>query len=302
MKVALFHNPGAGKAMLKGRKLVRQLEYAGHQVLYVSIKGRDWQRVFGESIERAIIAGGDGTLSRLAPWLAGRNIPFCILPLGTANNCARSLDQMHPVEKMLSRLHSAPVRKLDLGIVTSSDGHRTFVESAGIGLLAMFMSEMRLLEKKKNSRMRLSPQKRLAEALKYLGRLTKGFSGAQCELLLDDEIVAGDFLLLEISNMRFVGPNLGLVPNADPGDGHFDVIWVEADYHQEWREYLKARRRGEEAEAPVKTRRCQRVVFRRVDVPVHVDGKVFLTMATPISVRIQPEVLEVLDFSSEGLK
>jgi diacylglycerol kinase (ATP) len=298
MKVALLHNPGAGKAMLKGRKLVRQLEYAGHQVLYVSIKGKDWQRVFGESIERAIIAGGDGTVSRLAPWLAGRNIPFCILPLGTANNCARSLDQMHPVEKMLSRLHSAPVKKLDLGMVTSSEGHRIFVESTGLGLLAMFMDEMRLLEKKKNSRMRLSPQKRLAQALKYLGRLTKEFSGSRCELLLDDEIVVGNFLMMEISNMRFVGPKLDLVPNADPGDGHFDVIWLDTDRRQAWRDYLKACRRGEEADAPVHTRRCRRAVLRCADVPMHVDGKVFSTMATPISVRIQPEVLEVLDFSS----
>jgi diacylglycerol kinase (ATP) len=297
MKVALFHNPGAGKAMLKGRKLVRQLEYAGHEVLYVSTKGKDWEGVFRESIDRAIIAGGDGTVSRLAPWLAGRNIPFCILPLGTANNCARSLGQLHSFETIISRLLSAPIRKLDLGIVTSSAGHRIFIESVGIGLLAMFMSEMRLLEKKKNSRIRLSPEKRLAEAMRYLSRLAKEFSGADCELLLDDEIVGGDFLLLEIANMGSIGPNLDLVPNADPSDGCFDVIWVERDRRNEWREYLRAQRRGEQAEAPVSARRCRRVVFREVDVPVHVDGKVFLTMATPISIRAQAGALELLDFS-----
>jgi diacylglycerol kinase (ATP) len=297
MKVALFHNPGAGKAMLKGRKLVRQLEYAGHEVLYVSMKTKDWERAFRESMDRAIIAGGDGTVSRLAPWLAGRNIPFCILPLGTANNCARSLGQLHSVETIISRLQSAPIRNLDLGIVTSSAGHRIFIESVGIGLLAMFMSEMRLLEKRKNSRIRLSPEKRLAEAIRYLARLTKESSGADCELLLDDEIVAGDFLLLEIANMGSIGPNLDLAPNADPSDGCFDVIWVERDSRNEWRRYLRAQRRGEQLEAPVTARRCRRVVFRKVDVPVHVDGKVFLTMATPISIRAQTGALEVLDLS-----
>jgi diacylglycerol kinase (ATP) len=297
MKVALFHNPGAGKAALKGRKLVRQLEYAGHEVLYVSMKSREWQRAFREPIERAIIAGGDGTVSRLAPWLAGRNIPFCILPLGTANNCARSLGQMHTAEAVISRLHSAPIKNLDLGIITSSAGHRIFIESVGVGLLAMFMSEMRLLEKRKKSRIRLSPEKRLDEAMKYLAQLTKEFSGADCELLLDDEIATGDFLLLEISNMGFIGPNLDLVPNSDPGDGCFDVIWVELDRRKEWRDYLKARRRAEDVNPPVKARRCRRVVFRNVDVPVHVDGKVFLTMATPISIRIQSGALELVDFS-----
>ena len=297
MKIALFHNPGAGTAMLKGTKLVRQLENAGYEVLYVSIKRKDWERAFREPIERAIIAGGDGTVSRLAPWLAGRHIPFCILPLGTANNCARSLGQMHTVESILPRLHSAPIKSLDLGIVTSTAGHRIFIESVGVGLLAMFMSEMRTLEKKKRSRMRLTPEQRLADAIKYLGLLAKDFAGADCELLLDAEIVRGDFLLFEIANMGFIGPNLDLVPNADPGDGHFDVVWVETSQRDEWRNYLKLRRKGENLVAPVKTRRCQRIVFRNVDVPVYVDGKVFLIMATPISIRAQSNALELLDFS-----
>jgi diacylglycerol kinase (ATP) len=302
MKIALFHNPAAGNAMLKGRKLVRQFEQAGYQVLYVSIKGRDWEGAFREPIDRAIIAGGDGTVSRLAPWLAGRGTPFCILPLGTANNCAKSLDQMHTTETIMSRVRSAPTKKLDLGMVTSSAGHRIFIESVGIGLLALFMSEMRLLEKKKRSRMRLTPPKRLNEALKYLGLVAKEFPGAKCELLLDDDIVAGDFLLLEIANMKFIGPNLELVPNADAGDGCFDVIWIGCDRRKEWRSYLKSRRKGEEAPAPVETRRCKRIVFRYVDVPVHVDGKVFLTMATPITVRAQPGALEVIDFSQQSDK
>jgi diacylglycerol kinase (ATP) len=297
MKIALFHNPTAGSATLKGSKLARQFENAGYELLYVSTKGKEWEAAFREPIDRAVIAGGDGTVSRLAPWLAGRSIPFCILPLGTANNCARSLSQMHSVETIISRLHSAPTKQLDLGIVTSSAGHRIFIESVGIGLLAMFMSEMRLLEKKKRSRMRLTPEKRLSEAVRYLSGLAKEFPGADCELLLDDQIVAGNVLLLEIANMGLIGPNLELVPGADPSDGYFDVVWVESGQRKEWRDYLKSLRKGQKVTAPINARRCKRIVFRYVDVPVHVDGKVFLAMATPISVRPQPAALELLDFS-----
>src|SRR4029077_18305669 len=168
MKIALFHNPAAGSAVLKGSKLVRQFENGGYEVLYVSIKGKEWEGAFREPIDRAVVAGGDGTVSRLAPWLAGRGIPFPILPLGTANNCARSLGQMHTLETIISHLRLARIKKLDLGIVTSSAGHRIFIESVGVGLLAAFMSEMRLLEKKKRSRLRLSPEKRLSEATRYL--------------------------------------------------------------------------------------------------------------------------------------
>jgi hypothetical protein len=91
-------------------------------------KEKDWEGAFREPIDRAIVAGGDGTVSRLAPWLAGRNTAFCILPLGTANNCARGLGQMHSIETIITQLNSAPIRKIDLGAITSSAGHRFFIE------------------------------------------------------------------------------------------------------------------------------------------------------------------------------
>jgi diacylglycerol kinase (ATP) len=297
MNVALFHNPEAGLGQLKVRTLVRQFEEAGYDLLYVSIKEKHWEKAFGEPIDRAVVAGGDGTVSRLAPWFSARGIGFCILPLGTANNCARSLGQLHSLQTIITRLREAPIRKLDLGIVTSSDGHRIFVESVGIGLLAELMSKMRGLEKKKKSRARLTPQERLSESLKYLASLAKDFPDAKCELLLDDEVLTGGLLLLEIANMGLVGPNLELVPNVDPADGAFDVFWVSGDQRKAWKAYLNSRRKGETSPPPVNFRRCRRIVVRAVDSPVHVDGKVFLTMATPVTIRPQPNALDLLDLS-----
>src|ERR1700723_4319492 len=46
----------------------------------------------------------------------------------------------------------AGTKKVDLGVVTTPLGHRVFIESLGIGLLAQFRAEMWMLEKKKNSR------------------------------------------------------------------------------------------------------------------------------------------------------
>lgn len=44
-----------------------------------------------ESTDVIVAAGGDGTVSTAARAVAGRDIPVAILPLGTANNIARSL-------------------------------------------------------------------------------------------------------------------------------------------------------------------------------------------------------------------
>jgi diacylglycerol kinase family enzyme len=64
--------------------------------LYASIKNKHWQKLLSERISRIVIAGGDETVRRVVPLLAKRNIPFSILPSGTASNIATSLHQMHP--------------------------------------------------------------------------------------------------------------------------------------------------------------------------------------------------------------
>ena len=300
MKVALFHNPAAGERALDGTQLIRQFAGAGYDVSYVPTNQKGWEAAFRDSFERAVIAGGDGTVSRLAPWLSARNIPFCILPLGTANNCAKTLGQTHEIETLLANLRSAEIKKVDLGVVTTPLGHRVFIESIGIGLLAQFMGEMRLRERKRNSRDRLTPAERLAEAVKYLRLLAKEYPESPCDLLLDNEPVAGNFLLLEAANMGLIGPNLNLIPNVDPSDGRFEVVWIGTDQRKEWRDYLKHLQDGIELAPPIRSARCRQILFRQTQAPAHIDGKVYLTMSTPAVVRIQPGALDLLVIGEEG--
>jgi diacylglycerol kinase (ATP) len=173
MRIALVHNPKAGNGTFKVSEFVRQIESAGHKVLYVSFKEKDWPKIFGELVDRVIIAGGDGSVSRIAPWFAARRLPFCILALGTANNCARGLRQMQAAERLIASIFSAPTRKIDLGLVTSPGGQRSFIESAGVGFLPRFMDEMRASQKKNGSKFRSVAHRRLADAKKYLWSMAK---------------------------------------------------------------------------------------------------------------------------------
>jgi diacylglycerol kinase (ATP) len=296
MRITLFHNAGAGSASMGRVWLIRQFANAGYEVLYVPTNEKGWEAAFRWPIDRAIIAGGDGTVGRLAPWLAAMSIPFCILPLGTANNCAKTLGQMHTLESVVSRLHLARIKKLDIGMVISPVGYRIFLESVGVGLLAGFMSEMRAKEKSEKSRTRLSPEERLSLALKYLRQQAKEFPEARCELLLDDQRLAGNFLLFEVANMGLIGPNLELVPSVDPADGCFEVAWIAANQRKEWRTYLKLLRNGVHSTPPVNKNRCQKVLLRYVDAPMHIDGEVFRTTETPVAIRSQSDTLYLLDF------
>jgi diacylglycerol kinase (ATP) len=299
MKIALFHNPGAGERTLDGNQLLRLFAEAGYDVLYVPTQQKGWESVFRNPIDRAVIAGGDGTVSRLAPWLAALKIPFCILPLGTANNCAKTLGQTYPIEVLVANLRSAERRKVDLGTVTTPLGQQIFIESVGIGLLAQLMDEMRAREKRKNTRNCLTPEERLTDAIKYLRSLAKDYPESMCELVLDDTVLSGKFLLLEVANMGLIGPNLNLIPNVDPSDGAFEVVWMTTDHRKEWREYLKLLQDGVELDSPIHTARCHQILFRRVEAPTHIDSKVTVSLPTPAVVRSQPGALDLLVISEK---
>jgi diacylglycerol kinase family enzyme len=184
-------------------------------------------------------------------------------------------------------------------MVTMPSGQQVFIESVGIGLLAQLMTEMRAREKKKNSRAILTPAERLFGAIKHLRSLAKDYPESMCELVLGDDILTGNFLLLEVANMGLIGPNLNLIPNVDPSDGAFEVVWVGVDQRAEFRDYLKLLQDGVELTPPIHTTRCRQVLLRQADAPTHVDSKIFPTTPTPMVVHNQPGALELLVISNQ---
>ncbi len=48
----------------------------------------------------------------------------------------------------------------------------------------------------------------------------------QLKMALDGRDLTGDYVLLEAMNIRSIGPNLRLAPDADPGDGLLDIVLV----------------------------------------------------------------------------
>ena len=68
---------------------------AGLPTTYQSIKDKDFKAALGENWDLVLVAGGDGTVAKVARCLVDRDIahriPIAILPVGTANNIARSL-------------------------------------------------------------------------------------------------------------------------------------------------------------------------------------------------------------------
>lgn len=83
-----------------------------------------------DGIERIVIGGGDGTMRRAAGALMAAGRPVGILPMGTANDLARSLDIPVTPDGAAMVIARGRTARIDMGLV---NGHH-FFNAAQIGL------------------------------------------------------------------------------------------------------------------------------------------------------------------------
>lgn len=81
-------------------------------------------------VDLVILGGGDGTISSAAPALYEHQLPFAILPLGTANDLARSLGMSGDLLEAFQLIVDNHRSRVNLGVV---NGHY-FFNAANIGL------------------------------------------------------------------------------------------------------------------------------------------------------------------------
>jgi diacylglycerol kinase family enzyme len=254
LRVTLVHNPGAGDEEHSAESLRATLAEAGHDVRYVS-SADGWEAALAEPADLVAVAGGDGTVCDAALALAGGDVPLTLLPLGSANNIARTLGLDGRDPAALARAwSSAPRRPLDLGELRAGDGAPArFVESAGGGVFADLLLRDRALEADPDGEEKRRHGRRL---------LREAVAEAQPRrwgLRLDGRDLSGDYLAVEAMNIREIGPNVALAPGADPGDGALDLVLVGPEH-------------GDLRAPPV--HRGRRLALRFPDgCPLHVDDE-----------------------------
>lgn len=178
----------------------------------------DAQRLVNEALEaghRMVIAGGgDGTLRDVAEALAGSDASLIILPLGTANDFARSAGVPLDIERALDLL-DVPARTVDMGAV---DG-QLFLNMATGGF---------------GSQVTANTSEDLKKVLGGAAYLFTGLSrfselkSAYGELTGPDFHWRGDLLALGIGNGRQAGGGHPLCPAALVDDGLLDISILPA--------------------------------------------------------------------------
>lgn len=274
MRVTLIHNPGAGKQGKGDAKgLVKLLSDAGHEVRYQSSKDDAWDEALAEPAELVAVAGGDGTVSRVAKRMAGRGIPVAALPSGTANNISRSLGVAErPFEELIRCWPEARRVKLDVGVAEGPWGKRYFVESIGTGLFARLLASG---EGKRVKRKSAKPEDKVDNALQRLKTRARRAQPFEIHASLDGEDISGRYLLLEAVSIPYVGSNLFLAPDSKPGDGHLDVVLVSEAERARLVQYLETWQDNRERLAVLPSHRGKRLTMEWTGFELHIDDRLW---------------------------
>jgi len=297
--VTLIHNPGAGDQDEDGESLRKLLRDAGHEVRYQSAKQDGWKRALKKPADLIVIAGGDGTVGRVIRRVADRGIPLALLPSGTANNIARSLEQVErPFEELVRGWEKARRVKLDVGVAKGPWGERNFIEGVGFGLFAGLLASHELEKKPKGKRRGAGG---VETALRRLSKDATRVEAIEVTAKLDGRDLSGHYLMLEALNLRYVGPNMHLAIDSVPGDGEFEVVLVTEDERERLVHYLESWQDNRERLAVLPSHRGKRLQIEWTGFPLHIDDKLYpkkdpqpKEIAGPVEARLDGAAVEFL--------
>lgn len=233
-----------------------------------------------EGVDLIVIGGGDGTMNAAARALVETGLPLGILPLGTANDLARSLSlPLDPLEaaRLITTASPMPV---DLGWV---NGHYYF-NVASIGFSADLAGEL------------------TAEAKKRWG--TVGYAIAAFRLLRrarpftiriehDGTTEKVTTIQASVGNGRHYGGGMTVSEDAAVDDGKLDFYSLEVAHWWRLIALLPALRRGTHGQA-ADVRAFSTTEIRlstRRPRPVNTDGE--LTTRTPAHFKVIPRAVRI---------
>jgi len=234
----------------------------------------------GRDVDLVAVGGGDGTLNAAAQGVIQVNRPLGILPMGTANDLARTLGIPLDLDTAARIIADGHTRRIDLGLV---NGH-PFFNAASIGLAAEVARTLT-----RDIKRRFGTLGYAIAALRVLAR-ARPF---HAEILSETQSVRVLTLQIVVGNGRFYGGGNVVQKDAAIDDQHLDLYSLEV--RRAWKLALMARsfRYGEHgAWDEVRAIRAKEFdVHTRRPRPVNADGEI--VTETPAHFTIRPSAVTV---------
>jgi len=241
---------------------------------------------YRDQVDMVIVGGGDGTLNAAVQGLVGTHLPLGILPLGTANDLARTLGIPPSVPEACQIIAGGQLRSIDLGWVNG----QYFLNTASMGLSV------------KITRNLTSEAKRTWGVLAYAATAIQVLLKArpfQAEIRWrapnseKEESVQVKTLQIAVGNGLYYGGGMAVAHDADVDDQRLDLYSLEVDHWWEVIFALPALRKGTQFQLPnIRTIEAQEIeVFTRKPRSINTDGEI--TTMTPAHFRVIPHALSV---------
>jgi diacylglycerol kinase (ATP) len=284
-KALLLINRHARKGQQQSEFVIQQLQSLGLELIEELMPPPEQLsnliRCHKGQVDRVIIGGGDGTLNAAIAGLIDSQLPLGLLPLGTANDLARTLGIPANIEQACQIVAAGQPKPVDVGWVNG----KYFFNVASLGLSVKITRQL------------------TKEVKQKWGVFAYGITAFQsiwesrpfhAEIRLkQDEVHHVKTLQIAVGNGRFYGGGMTVASDAAINDGRLDLYSLGLEHWWQMLALMPLFHRGQHALTPwsdawsgqefyVKTRRSRSICT---------DGEI--ATSTPAHFRVLPRALTI---------
>lgn len=280
----LLRNPKSRRGREPIEPVLQRLEQGGIDITIETFEAlpeiaRDIVRL-RDRADLVIVCGGDGSVSSAALAAMESGLPLGIIPMGTANDLARTLDLPMDLVGAAGIIARGQTRPVDVGTV---NGH-AFFNVASIGLSSELAQGLDPALKKRFGRLgyALAAMKVLTRASRFSAKLTE--KGRAIDV---------DTYQIAIGNGRHYGGGNVVEQNAEIDDGHLDLYSLELKNVWKLALMLRSFRSGTHgAWQEVRTAKCIEFdIETKRPMPINADGEI--VTSTPAHFKVHPKAISI---------
>ncbi len=237
-------------------------------------------RSYQDQVDLVIIGGGDGTLNAAIDGLIETKLPLGILPLGTANDLARTLGIPTSLPEACQVIAKGQVKQIDVGRVND----KYFFNVASLGLSVQITQNLT-----KEAKRRWGVLAYAATTLRVIWQ-SRPF---RAEILLAGETLRVRTIQIAIGNGRHYGGGMVVAEDAAIDDQRLDLYSLETKQWWQILALLPTMRQGNHAMLPgVRVLQGQEITINTFRPrPINTDGEI--TTHTPAKFSVIPKALAV---------